>query len=746
VDTIYSFGYWVRRRRKALDLTQRQLAEAAGCALVTLKKIEADERRPSLEMAERLAGALHIARAERDAFLAAARGQRPVDTLGPPPQPALQRERDAIPNLGTPLIGREAELQTVLDLLHQPDTRLVSVVGPGGMGKTRLVLEAAAELRGRPSHSFPQGIIFIDLAAANTVPEMLSTVAVALGFEPDERPRDERAQIRQLAAYLRPRDCLLILDNLEQVADAALVLNEWLLQTPTARFLVTSRERLNLLGEQLLVLSGLPCPSTASPDPETYPSGRLFLARARRLRPSFVAREDEWGALVTVCRLVDGMPLALELAASWADTITPGEIAVELQRDLGLLSRDLIDLPPRHRSLDTVWSGTWARLDPSAQAVFARLCIFRGGFTRAAAEAVAGASLATLAQLTGRYLMTLDRGTGRYRIHELLRQYGLAQLGASTAAVEVREHHFEYYEQLLSRELTHLRGPDQLLTLTRLDAEQDNIRLALRWGLQSVEHADRLAHLIYDLNWYWRIRSRVREGRQWVEQALAQSGRTTEAEATLQFVAGHMAWMASDFVAARRHQETSLALLEDSRARSSAYRSLLPAYVTMALGMTEFHRARPAEALVWQRRSLAEFQALDDDWGAAFVMCQLGRVLQQMNDMPAAETTMAEALVRSHRLNDPFLLAIAYSNAAFMALAVDDIERATELARRATEFQRATGHTHSLGQTLLMLGRFAQRQGDEIAAHGYWAEALELFQDMGNQTFATEAAGLLTQD
>ncbi|MEZ4517264.1 MAG: AAA family ATPase [Chloroflexota bacterium] len=484
METIYSFGYWVRRRRKALDLTQRELAARVSCALITLKKIEADERRPSVQMAEHLAGALQIPAAEHDLFIQVARGVQPVDTLEPPPQPTFHHSRDILPQPATPLVGREAELRTVTALLDWPDARLISIVGPGGMGKTRLALAVGHQLSQREPHPFPQGITFIDLAAVTTTLDMVATIATALGFEPDNNRQDAATAVRQLAEYLRPRQCLLILDNTEQIDGAATAVRSWLDHTSAARFLVTSRERLSLVGEHLVALSGLPYPANDAPDPDGYPAGRLFLVRARRMRPNFVARKEEWNALADVCRMVDGMPLALELAASWVDTITTGEIAMELQRDLGLLSSDMADLPARHRSLSTVLSGTWTRLDPDTRQVFAQLSIFQGGFTRAAAEAVAGASLATLGRLAGRALITLDRENGRYRIHELLRQYGLEQLGASAEAATVRQRHFDYYDRLLIDELPRLRGPEQLATLEHLDCEQDNIRLALRWGLK----------------------------------------------------------------------------------------------------------------------------------------------------------------------------------------------------------------------------------------------------------------------
>lgn len=330
METIYSFGYWVRRRRKALDLTQRELADRVGCALITLKKIEADERRPSPQMAERLAEALAIPVGDHDDFIASARGDRPVDTLGPPPQPIFHRVRDFIPSPATPLVGREAELRTALALLERPDARLVTIAGPGGIGKTRLALAVGEALRERGPHRYPQGVFFVDLAAASSAGDMAGTIAAALGFEPDDRNRDRQPIVRQLAEYLRARDCLVILDNVEQIEGAGAALHEWLRQSTAVCFLVTSRERLNLAGEHLLALPGLPCPTGEMPDPESYPAGRLFLARARRVRSGFVAREGEWTALADICRMVDGMPLALELAAGWVETLTTGEIAFEL--------------------------------------------------------------------------------------------------------------------------------------------------------------------------------------------------------------------------------------------------------------------------------------------------------------------------------------------------------------------------------------------------------------------------------
>ncbi|MEZ4517263.1 MAG: tetratricopeptide repeat protein [Chloroflexota bacterium] len=195
--------------------------------------------------------------------------------------------------------------------------------------------------------------------------------------------------------------------------------------------------------------------------------------------------------------------------------------------------------------------------------------------------------------------------------------------------------------------------------------------------------------------------------------------------------------MAGDFDTARQRQQASLALLQGDNDPE------MTAYTTMALGMTMLHLDRIEEALAWERQSLAAFQALGDAWGTAFIMGQMGQVYQRLGDPTTAEEVMAEALERGHQLGDPFLLAIFYSNASFIAQAEGDLDRATELARTAGDFQRSTGHVHSLGLTLTMLGKFAQQQGDEATARGYWEEALEIFTDIGNGRFAAEAEQLL---
>lgn len=735
MEPIFSFGYFVRRRRKALDLTQRELAEAAGCALVTLKKIETDRRRPSPEMAARLAECLALPEAEWPVFMAAARGIAPVDALaGPQPAP-LFPPADALPATPLPLIGREAEIATVLALLAAPDARLVTLVGPGGIGKTRLALATAGTLQQTHPRPFSAGIVFIDLAAAFDPAQIAPAIAAATGFEPDTGGRrDARPASEQLAAFLRPRDMLLILDNLEQLDGARRVIDELLRATAAPKFLATSRERLDLPWEHLVALPGLAYPFGGK-DAAEYPAGRLFLARARRLRPDYAPGPADLRALAALCALVDGMPLALELAATWIDTLSLSDITAELSHDLGLPGDSGGELPERHRSLQAVWDSAWARLTPAEQAAFAQLCVFRGGFTRDAAAAVAGVTLGLLGRLTGKYLITLDRDAGRYRIHELLRQYGYANLEAAGAAGETHRSHFNYLLDLVESQAPRIHGPEQAAALGRIAAEAGNLDLALEWALADPGRGDELARLCAGLHWYWRIRSRVAEASAWLDRALAQPGLSAVAVARLLFGAGHFAWMRGEFELARDRHRAAL----DRWQAAGLGDSLEAAVTTQHLAMSYSQLGDPEAAAPLFAAAHARFTALGATWYEAFILPQIAQNRQALGDMDGAERAAAGHLALAARVGDPWLTGLGRVNLGELAWRAGDRPRARQLMAEGIAAQRLTGHSHSVGAALLMLGEIALQEGDRVAAGDYFGQAVALYETMGHARYAAEA-------
>ncbi|RME98408.1 MAG: XRE family transcriptional regulator, partial [Chloroflexi bacterium] len=417
----YSFGKWLQRRRKAEDLTQKQLAERAFCSLNTIKKIETDQRRPSRQLAQSLGAALRLPPEQVEIFIECARGLRPVDHLAE----AMARKGEGgmvalphrlspapLPQPATPLLGREVEMASLTDLLAH--SWLVTIIGPGGMGKTRLALAAAHQ-----QQALGRNVVFVSLAELESAAHLATAVAQALGLEPGARLPAE-AQILQ---FLPAQKLLLVLDNFEHLLDGAGLLLTIRQAAPGVMFLVTSREPLQLPGEQLYPLSGLACPLPDSGEEvDRFPAAQLFLQSARRLIPDLAIADP--APLLRLCQLTEGMPLALELAAGWTNTLTLSDIVAELEKSLDILRRSRPGHIGRHHSIRVVFDATWQLLPPAERKAFARLSVFRGGFTRETAAAVAHISLPHLSALTGRRWLALDYGNGRYHIHELLRQYG----------------------------------------------------------------------------------------------------------------------------------------------------------------------------------------------------------------------------------------------------------------------------------------------------------------------------------
>ena len=364
-----TFGEWLRRQRQQLKLTREQLAERVGCSVALLRKIEDGERRPSTQVAELLANSLSVPPAERATFVKVARGELSMLRL-----PETQTETSALapseprinlPVLPTPLIGRQREVGELRDLLSHSDCRLLTLVGPGGIGKTRLAIEAASQVQG----GFAHGVYFVPLAPVDTARYIVPVLADAVGFAfSSASAADPKAQ---LFSYLKEKQALLLLDNLEQLlAEPGIeLLADLLVAAPRVTLLATSRESLGLQGEWVFEVQGLPIPDADGAEQHTPDtSAELFLQRARRVRVGFTAGPDDFPAIVRICQLVDGMPLGIELAAAWVRTLSCNEIAREIERGLDFLSVSARDLPARHRSMRADFDPSWQLLSEEEQA------------------------------------------------------------------------------------------------------------------------------------------------------------------------------------------------------------------------------------------------------------------------------------------------------------------------------------------------------------------------------------------
>ncbi|MCE7861709.1 MAG: XRE family transcriptional regulator [Chloroflexi bacterium CFX2] len=370
VDT---FGTWLKTRRKRLDLTQEALANLVGCSVSAIRKIENDERRPSRQIAELLAAHLEIPPEEQTLFLKIARGEgssQRLKSVSTRPEnwsalPESFSPPSNIPIPPTPFIGRADEIETLTRMLADPHYRLITILGVGGIGKTRLAMEV----------SHPQHAYFIQLAAISTSDSILPAIASVLNF-----PTGNADELKpRLLGYLREKNTLLVLDNFEHIIDGAPLLSEFLQSAPKLKFLVTSRERLNLQGEWTLELSGLSVPPNEDEGMAIYGALQLFESHVQRIRPDLKLIGKEREAAIRICQRVDGMPLAIELAAAWVDVLSCEEIASEIEHGFDFLSSTLRDMPERHRSLRAVFEHSWKRLAKPEQAALSRLTIFQGG-------------------------------------------------------------------------------------------------------------------------------------------------------------------------------------------------------------------------------------------------------------------------------------------------------------------------------------------------------------------------------
>ena len=483
----HSFGNWVRYRRKSLDLTQQELATRVKCSPSLIFKIESDERRPSRQIAELLAEYLEIPPDQHDLFLKVARQEKGVERLeavqalsmpglAPDPQPLQSK----LPLPLTSIIGREHELHLILQQLDDPSCRLLTLTGPGGVGKTRLALEVAYQMR----DTFRQGACFVSLVGTSASEFIVPAIADSVGFNFSGTTELKS----QLFHFLREKHVLLVLDNLEHLLHGIELLDELLERAPHVKLVTTSREQLSLRTEWVFEVQGLPVPSSVDMESvESNSAVALFIHRAKQVNVNFAPASEDLSAIRRICSLVEGLPLGLELAATWVRTLSCHDIAQEIERNVGFLRTMRRGLPERHRSLWAVFDHSWSLLSPEEQRVLQQLTVFRGGFTREAAEQMARARLPVLSSLVDKSLVRHTEAR-RYEIHELIRQYAATHLHADEQEEKVTcRQHAAYYLTLFQRQESGLRSALQKETLDELRPEIDNFRAAWEYAVADTE-------------------------------------------------------------------------------------------------------------------------------------------------------------------------------------------------------------------------------------------------------------------
>ena len=728
-----TFGGWLTQYRQALHLQRAELASRVGCAVVTLRKIEGDERRPSHEMAERLADVLAILPPQRDVFIRVARGELPITRLAIP-APAAPSPTN-LPAPITAFAGREREVAGIQTILARPEVRLLTITGAPGVGKTRLALEAAHGL----SAAFTDGVFFVALAPLSDPKLVLATIAHALHVGTSGgQVLDER-----LGRYLRTRRVLLVLDNFEHLAAAAPQLSGLLRAAPYLKLLVTSRVALELSGEHRVTVLPLAVPPaagnlrqplTAAQAQERYPAIDLFIQRARAVNPNLVLTEANLRAIGEICRHLDGLPLAIELAAAHTALFTPQELLARLDDRFALLGGGARDRPARHMTLEAAIDWSYSLLAANDQRLFRRLSVFVGGCTLTAAQEVCedGSAdghdlLGGIAALVAGSLLQRQVGAdghSRYEMLETLREYALSRLDAGGEAETLRRQHAAYYLRLAEAAERAWDGPTEWEWLARLVAERDNLRAALRWALDTRDAALAL-RLNAALLSFWSLCSTLPEARRWITAALAlprphPAPDLDPVEAKVLNVAGYVAAGTADYAQATGYFEQGLALykaLDDSRGIAWSLRGCAFAQMLREEYAT-------ANQLYTESRKLCE--AHGDAWGRAWSLYALAFLQLAQGDLPAARPALEKALVLLRQENMAF--------AAFRALLAlgdtlfeqGDLPGAEARYREALLLSRETPLLTFITTGLEGLGMIAGARGQSLRAAQLWGAAAAL--------------------
>ncbi|HET9591207.1 MAG TPA: tetratricopeptide repeat protein [Anaerolineales bacterium] len=647
-----------------------------------------------------------------------------------PPLKSL-RAPNNLPVLLTSFIGRSSEIADIKQLLS--DGRLLTLTGPGGSGKTRLALQVASEL----VDDFHDGVFFAALAPVTDPGLVASTIAQTLGVtETAGQPI-----VETLKDYLQSRTLLLLLDNFEQVIDSAPLAAQLLAACGQLKILVTSREALRIRGERIYPVPPLALPNLSQLPPEAiaqYAAVKLFIQRAQAVRPDFRVTNETAPVVAEICHRLEGLPLAIELAAARIKLLPPRSMLARLGKRLEFLTSGGRDLPARQQTLRDAIAWSYDLLEEHEQRLFRRISVFVGGCTVHAVEEVAGddpAQFPILDQLGSLLDKSMLRevedtdGGPRFAMLELLREFGLEQLEASGEQEEVRHRHVRFFLKLAEHAEAGLESPEQVEWMYRMEQEHDNLRAALDWSKSTAGTQELCLRLAAALGYFWEMHGHFSEGRERLSAILSKefAQGQTAARARLLARAAELAYRQSDYPATGSFAEESLRIYRKLGDRQGI------ASMLIKLGNAATERGAYASASRFLEEALMTWRELKDKHGIARALISLGWAALRSGDHDLASTRLQEALTLSRQLGDARSMGFELSGLGEVALRQGDYARATQLMEESLEVRRQLGNKWGIGVSLGMLGWVAMRERDWERAIKQLGESLKVRQQIGDK-------------
>ena len=722
-----SFGVWLRKQRRALDLTRQAFADQVGCAEVTLRRIEAGRLKPSKELASILLEKLDIPKAEWPQWISFARGVSDF------PLSSIPTSKKSLTNLPAPLttfIGREKAQSKVIRLISKH--RLITLTGAGGVGKTRLSIKVGEQVLG----NYADGVWLVELAPILDPLLVPRTTAIAIGL----RDEPQRPVIDMLSDYLQGKQLLIILDNCEHLLDACAQIADTLLKRcPDLKIIATSREALGILGEAVY-----PVPSLQIPDIQQlvekfrdYESIRLFEERAQLARMDFSLTIENAAAVAKICTRLDGIPLAIELAAARVSTFSTEQIAARLQKNFGFLTTGNRTALPRHQTLRATIDWSYDLLSPIEKSVFQRLSVFVNGWTLEAAESICSdanidpkAILDVLTQLYNKSLVVCEQTQSkiRYRMLETIKQYAREKVAQSGESEILPDKHLEYFLNLTETASPYLIKPEQLEWLAQLDADYENIRTALKWA-SSIDSPASSLRLCAALGPFWTIRSHFLEGSEWLKIALSKPSENLEAIEKIARVRAlyhdaHLAQELDDIERMRASAKLSLSLAQDSADRRDI------AIARLYTGISLHAENKSDEACLLIEQSLVEFRELKDCYWEAYTIRQLGYILQKQGKLKFGASYL-QALELARKAGERLNLADALWDYSKLFFSTYQIDETMKYVKEADTLYKQISSRMSL--TSLALAAIAWLNGDPQKAKLLYIEVQERFGVLGEK-------------